>query len=370
MAAILRVETVDPLRDSRWDTYVCSHPNSLFYHRSGWLAALTAECPTDVHGLVCVDGSGTVQGVLALVETRGLPLGLGGAALGRRLSSLPRTPVAGPLTGSHDCASALVTAAIELASDRRARLQLKMPTRALDGISEGLVGTPWRESHVVPLPATVEELRFGDGRHHATIMRGIRKAQRAGLTVRTARDEPDLRRWYRLYLETCRYRAQPARGYAFFSGLWRAFRESNLVTLLVAERAELGSREMVAGYLLLTSRDRLIYAFAGGTRRALPSRPNELLHWEAMRAAIQAGLALYDMGEVGDDNEGLSRYKAKWGGTTERSYRYHLPAIPDATGNYRIGPRFPRARSVALAAWRQLPLDVTAFIGERVYRRL
>jgi hypothetical protein len=370
MADVLRVEAVDPVRDPRWDGYVCAHPDSLLYHRSGWLVALTAECPTEVVGLICTDQFGAVRGVLALVETRGLPFGLGGETLGHRLSSLPRTPVAGPLATTPDAAGALVSAAIERADERRARLQLKTATPALDGIVDGLIGTPWRESHVVPLPDDVDALRFGDSRHHAAIIRGIRKAQRAGLTVREAQEEADLRAWYRLYLETCRYRTQPARAYRFFAALWNAFGGTGLVTLLVAEHVTGGRRTMVAGNLLFTSRGRLTYAFSGGTRRALPSRPNELLHWEAMRAAIRAGQAIYDLGEVGEDNEGLSRYKAKWGGTTERTYRYYVPRLAAASGDYLVAPRFSRTRAAAVAAWRRVPLGVTAYVGERVYRRL
>ena len=60
--------------------------------------------------------------------TRGLPLGLGGASAGRRLSSLPRAPVAGPLGTNETVVQALVEAA--LARARSAGLWLKLKQAA------------------------------------------------------------------------------------------------------------------------------------------------------------------------------------------------------------------------------------------------
>jgi hypothetical protein len=41
-----------------------------------------------------------------------------------------------------------------------------------------------------------------------------------------------------------------------------------------------------------------------------------------------------------------------------------------ASGDYLVAPRFSRTRAAAVAAWRRVPLGVTAYVGERVYRRL
>src|SRR4051794_40235458 len=91
------VVRVDPLTDSRWDSYISAHPQALVYHHSGWLHCLMQESRQRPFGLAVEDADRSLRGVLPLVATRGLPLPGARAIAGRRLSSLPRTPLAGPL---------------------------------------------------------------------------------------------------------------------------------------------------------------------------------------------------------------------------------------------------------------------------------
>ncbi|MCW3001106.1 MAG: hypothetical protein JWQ20_404, partial [Conexibacter sp.] len=86
-----RVVAVDPSSDPRWDTYVTSHPDAVVFQHSAYLRALAREYGRPVLGLACEDAGGGLRGVLPLMWTRGLPLGR--AVAGRRLASLPRTPV-------------------------------------------------------------------------------------------------------------------------------------------------------------------------------------------------------------------------------------------------------------------------------------
>jgi hypothetical protein len=38
----MRLYTIDPLLDSRWDELVASHPRASVFHRAGWLKALSS----------------------------------------------------------------------------------------------------------------------------------------------------------------------------------------------------------------------------------------------------------------------------------------------------------------------------------------
>ena len=93
----LRVEEIDPSAGGRWDRYVEQHKDGLVYHHSGWLRALQAEYGQRPVGLTLVDSRGELHGLLPLMATRGLPVLRSSGITGRRLSSLPRTPVAGPI---------------------------------------------------------------------------------------------------------------------------------------------------------------------------------------------------------------------------------------------------------------------------------
>src|SRR5438445_1066208 len=187
----LRVVDVDPSSDDRWDAFARRH--GVVYHHSGWLRALEREYAHESIALLCEDAVG-VCGILPLVRTRGLPsvLKLGGQVVERRLSSLPRTPVAGPLFTSLEAGAALLGAAIErVRTEPRLRLELK-PEGTLDGVTDGVVGVPWRLTYVLSLPVRSGELRFGNSRNHARIKWSVNKAIGSNVQVREAESSDDL----------------------------------------------------------------------------------------------------------------------------------------------------------------------------------
>jgi lipid II:glycine glycyltransferase (peptidoglycan interpeptide bridge formation enzyme) len=112
----------------------------------------------------------------------------------------------------------------------------------------------------------------------------------------------------------------------------------------------------------------VFYAFNGRRPDSLSLRPNDAIHWQAVRDASRAGYRYYDFGEVLDENQGLSEFKSKWGSEEVALYRYYFPAgeVPHAESS-----RAPdSARQLAYAAWRRLPLRVTALLGDQIYRYL
>jgi CelD/BcsL family acetyltransferase involved in cellulose biosynthesis len=113
----LRVAELDPRSDPRWEAFLGTHPNALVYHHPAWLDALSREYGEEPLGLACEDFDGALRGVLPLFRARGLPFRVEGQGSGRRLTSLPRTPVAGPVATDRDATLALVTAAVERAQN-------------------------------------------------------------------------------------------------------------------------------------------------------------------------------------------------------------------------------------------------------------
>ena len=122
-----RVSEIEPGSDPRWDEFVAGHPDGHVYLHSSWLRCLAAEYDRPLIGLATEDGAGGVTGVLPLVAKRG------------RLSSLPRTPIAGPLARDRQTAVALLEAALERPE---ARLQIKRAAADLDGLVAGVGGAP------------------------------------------------------------------------------------------------------------------------------------------------------------------------------------------------------------------------------------
>jgi hypothetical protein len=359
----LRVEEVDPTRSDRWDRYVAGHAQGLVYHHSSWLRALRAEYGQTPVGLTVVDAAGTLCGLIPLMTTRGMPLPGGRGISGRRLSSLPRTPVAGPIADHRDGLVALLAAAAAR-TPPHAQLQLKPPDARLDGLLPGLTGHPWRQTYVLELPERPDELRFGSSRNHSAVKRAVNKAHRSGVRVRSAATLEELRAWYRLYLQTMRRHVVPPRPVRLFETAWHQMRPQGTMRLLVAER----DGDLLAGCMMFQLGSTVFYGFNGVRRSALDLRPNDAIHWEAIHTACAEGYRRYDLGEVVERHEGLARFKAKWGTEPRRLHRYYLPAperAPD-TGDAAQGA-LGRA---AARAWERLPLRLTAIAGDVVYRFL
>ncbi len=359
--------TVLEVNDPRWESFVTAQPEALLFHHPGWARALWDEYGRKPFALACEDGGGRLLGILPLMETQGLPFSLGEHVICRRLASLPRTPVAGPLATSPEVAKTLLMAAAERAREAGVTLQVKALSSEFESI-DGLVRVPWKEAYVIALPAAGREMNFGNARRNHRVKWAVNKAMRLGVTVRWADCEDDLRAWFELYLETMRWHQSLPRPYRFFVALWRNLHSRGLIRLLLAEHHQVGKTTLLAGCIYLVS-GRTFYCWLNGRRRDLLGlHPNDAIHWHAIHEACEGGFRFYDFGEVDEDQQGLVEFKSKWGAQPVCSSRYYYPAPRHLqtrpSASYRLAHRLIQF------AWRRVPLPATVWIGDRVYRYL
>jgi hypothetical protein len=385
----LRQVSLDASKDARWQMFVESHPHATIYHHPGWLAALEQEYGQRCIGLACENEAGELRAVLPLFFTKGIPLKVGAHATGRRLSSLPRTPVAGPLALDEMAEASVLRVAVELARSEGVQLEIKSQRAGLDLLVPELACLPWRFTHVTELPSPgpgapwvgfgeqdrsvrfcgvcedCERLRFGNAKRHHRVMWAVKKAQKSGLLLRDAEDQQDLREWYRLYLESLRPHAVPPRPFRFFESLWQQLKLAGLLRLLVVEQGERGSRRMVAGSVLLGLGQTEFYAFTGCSPSDFSLHPHDLIQMGAIRCACKTGFRWYDFGEVPEEHEELNQFKGKWGSEKNQMFRYYFPMAPPRSSN-------PRGRftSTVREVWRHLPLSATRILGDLIYRFL
>ncbi len=365
----LRVALANPHVDPRWEAFVLAHPEAGIYHHPAWLAALEREYGQQPMHLACEDPGGALVAVLPLLQTRGVPFRLGGPLAARRLSSLPRTPVCGPLFTNPEAAAAVLEAAVLLARRQPGmQLQLKTQSTQLDGSVEGLSRTSWRSSYVLELPGDPARLRFGNNVSRHRIKWAVNKARRLGLRVRPAEQEAELAAWYPLYLEAMRRNMVPARPYRFFQSIWRLLRPKGWIELLLAERSEPGKTRLLAGSLFLTFGRTYSYVFTGSRRQDLALHPNDLIQWHAIHDACAKGFRRYDFGEVPEDHQQLAAFKTKWGAEAVPLYRYYYPPPENPPPSGAMLPK--PVQRLAASLWGRLPLRATAVLGDRIYSYL
>jgi CelD/BcsL family acetyltransferase involved in cellulose biosynthesis len=362
---VLRIVETNPETDPRWEAFLLGHPNASIYHHPSWLAVLRQEYSQKSACLLCEDAGQRVLGILPVLYTRGTPLGLGGTLAGRRLSSLPRTPVAGPLSTDSHVTLALLREAIQRVSRTSGvQLQIKAQGHELDGLTDELVCVPWRLSYVLHLPRNPgEPFRINNSEARASVKRAVNKAARSSVQTRPAETEAELREWYRLYLETMQRNVVPPRPYRFFEALWNLLKPKGMMQLLLAEQHTMRERRIIAGAIFLMFGRTVSYAFGGSRLQDLSMRPNDLIHWQAINDACTKGFHFFDFGEVPEGDDELGRFKRKWGSETVRLHRYYYPAHRHLKSVSSPGYQ----QLIGSALWRRLPLAATAWLGNRVY---
>ena len=354
-----RIVDVDPQSDSRWQAFVASRPDALVFHHPAWLAALEEAYGYRPHHLACENREHEIVGILPLVYKRGL-------VTGRTFSSLPHSLAAGPLAADAAAATLLVEGAVDRARDRRnARLQLRTWEPGLDSIAPAMAGRPGVGMYVVRLPDSSQELRFGDSRNHGAIKRAVQKAANAGVRIRAAEDDRDLREWYRLYIDTMRTHGAVAHSYRFVDALWQLLRPHGLVELLLAEGPGRDGGLLAGSLFLRWGKSSVFFALNGRRPDALPLRPNDAIHWRAIHDAWRDGVREYNLGGA-EGNPGLVRFKRKWGAEPHRLYRYYFPSPRDSTLTLSRLDN-PVAR-MATTTWKHLPTRAVERLGDLLYR--
>ncbi len=366
----LRVAEANPRQDPRWESFVAAHPNGSIYHHPAWLEVLEREYGQKGVYYICEDAEGRVQAILPMLQTRGLPFGVRSAVTGRRLSSLPRTPIAGPLSVDPRATVAVLREAVQqVAKNPGVQLQVKTQRNDLDGLIDGVVGAPWRLSYLLQLPAdSGQPFRVKHSHSRASIKWAINKATRLGVHARPAESELDLAAWYRLYLETMRNTAVLPRPYRFFYSLWELLKPRGMMRLLLAEQHINGRRRIIAGSIFLSFGHTVSYAFNGSRLSDLSLRPNDVIQWQAINDACKAGFKYFDFGEVPEGHHDLAKFKSKWGAEPVRLYRYYYPgrsglaSAPAESAGY--------SELLGKVIWRRLPLATISWIGDRLYSYL
>ena len=171
----------------------------------------------------------------------------------------------------------------------------------------------------------------------------VRLAVRRGVTVREgAVDEIDT--FYQLYAETSHRDGFPIRLPEYYQDAWGNFLEEGLAHLLLAE----AEGETVAGLILFAFGPTAWYMYGASSDRHRRHMPNQLLQWEAIRRAREAGCTLYDLWGAPDELDesdpmwGVVRFKLGLGGELARGLgAWDFPANRAGYGFYTtVMPRY------------------------------
>ncbi|MDX1799171.1 MAG: peptidoglycan bridge formation glycyltransferase FemA/FemB family protein [Candidatus Lokiarchaeia archaeon] len=354
---------------NKWEQYVQNNKSSNVFNHPLWVKCLEEEYNRKATILICFDDKSHIRGVLPLIPTLGFPFKSDRLVTARRYSSLPRTPLGGILFDNIDVKQALINAAIDILSNSdKTSVQIKSYCPNIDEGVKGLKKFFWRDSFYIKLPNQPENIRFGNKEQNRKIKWAVNKARSYGISVREVKDEKDLINWYKLYLCLMRKHCVPPRRFAFFKSMQNYLQNTGMMKILLAELKVNGKKTPLAGSIFLFFNDTVFYSFNGRSKLGLTLHANDLIQWEAIHFACRNGFSFYDMGEVGDKNTGLKRFKAKWGCNNSYPIYHYYYSKNEHAGNQQLD--ITKEMKYPNIVWSKLPLCVVKFLGLHINRFL
>lgn len=295
----MQIVAVDPRDDARWRRLAQGEQASLFTSPR-WIAAVCDTYGFPVEARVALGPDGEPLGGFAWVPLHDIK--------GTRLASLPFCDRADPLVSDDTMWRALATDAI--ASDQLLTIRcLDDAAPAADPRLHSVADAAW---HGTAIDAPLDDLsrRFGP-----SVRRNIAKAEHNRVRVDARLGLEAVRRYHQMHVVLRKYKyrllAQPV---GFFERVWHEFSaDDSIVTFLASIDGE-----VIAGAIYLVWKDVLYYKFGASLGGHLHLRPNDLVHWTAIRWGRERGLRALDWGLSDLDQPGLVAYKRKWASTERR----------------------------------------------------
>jgi CelD/BcsL family acetyltransferase involved in cellulose biosynthesis len=352
---------VDPVRDPRWDSFVRRHRSAGAYHLGAWAEVLHSAYGYRPAYLALEAPDRTILGGLPLMCTRG-PL------TGRRMRTLPVLPPAGPLADSDEHMRALLEAACRLTDSMGARVWTAHARQGgLEAVAPELRAMPKNPTFVLPLDREPDEIRRGWKKSSSNIFRSVRKAEKAGVTVREATSRADVRAFYMLYARTMRRRRVLPRPFRQIAAAHELLPDG-VFQMHLAEH----DGRIVAGSMWHSFGGTLDLLYNGSDERHLDARPNHALYWHALRWAAETGHAELDFGPA-KPGSGLADFKQQWGAEPLPEFRYdYVPGERTGRGGSGAGPAGAaegrESTSLLARAIERAPLHLLAMAGLIGYR--
>lgn len=337
---------IDPRSDPRWRRLALD-PHGSVFTSPPWIGAVCATYGFTPASIIRLDWDGQPLAGLAWVPISDIR--------GDRLSSLPFSDRAEPLTGDQVSWKALVDGVIT----DTAPLTLRCFDTAVpvsDPRFDQVAAAAW---HGTPLDGGVEEIRRRLSQH---ARRNITISEREGVRVQAHTGRDAVHRFHGLHvaLRKHKYRllAQPIE---LFDHIWDAFAADNAIVTMLAVAGD----ELIAGAVFLVWGDTLYYKFGASLHEHLSLRPNDAIFWAGIQWGVQRGARLIDWGLSDLDQPGLIAYKRKWASEERRIVTLRAGG-EHARSSSEAGAML--GKLTGLLTGDSVPDDVTRQAGALLYR--
>jgi len=339
------VHELDPLRDPRWPRFLDRQAAASIFHGRGWLTALRRSYGFEPVVLTTTPAGRELDDGIALCRVNS-------RLTGRRLVSLPFSDHCQPLCQDAGAAAALaagLTAMVDGGGWRRCEL------RPLEPVPFPASLAPGETFRFHALDLTPDEDALWSGLHKTAVRQMIGRGEREDLQVSAGRDARHIDLFYELLLKTRRKHRLPPQPRSWFRNLAACLGDA------VGFRVALKDERPVAAIVTTRYRDVVTHKYGCSDAAFSGLGGTQLLLWRAMLEGRAEGARVFDMGRSDPENEGLVRFKRRWGAAEREIVYLGYPAAEPGGG---------RLTGLAGAVFARLPDPLLEAAGRLLYRHV
>lgn len=279
----MEINVSHQIDDSRWDTFLQETPRSHYLQSSLWAQV------NHQRGWRCVRV--TIETDNQIIA--GFQMLLRSVPLVGKIGFIPRGPVI--INDDTRLIEAVLQQIYQVARTEKVILFKLQPPHTDEVWVERLIQEEFwpSHSHADNVATVLIDLALDESQllknMKKSLRKGIRRAERAGVTVRKGTAQ-DLSTFYRILQETSWRGNFAIHNEAYYQQVWQIFVTSGHIALFLAEY----EGEAVAGVMLILFGDTAYARFGGWNGRHGKYEPNSFLRWTAIRWAKTQGYRWYD----------------------------------------------------------------------------
>jgi hypothetical protein len=343
----LRIEEIDPLTSPLWPALTEALPASVF-HTSEWMKVIAGTYGFRFSARLLMYGDKPAAGV-AWCQLSDI--------LGTRRVSLPFCDYADVLSTQPAHTQLLIESVRADGVEWTLRsLSENVPAASLNAASTGLA--KWM---AIDLTGSGEQVM---ARIDPAARKGIRKAEKRGVSTRLATEKSELREWFMIHLAVRkRKHALLAQPYSFFEAIWDTFIAPGRGFLVLT----VFDGQVIGGMFCLQLKDVCYTKFSASKSEFNVHKANNLLQWATMAEARRRSCRLLDMGRNPLSAPGLIYFKQAFG-----AFEKDLLALtyrPDGTPQADNADQKALLRRLTeLFVSETVPDDITEKAGDLLYK--
>ena len=330
------------LQLNEWHELIQSQPDRAIFHHPRWIDLLIAQYGFKLQ-IPAIKRNGSISAAIPFLETKNL-------RREKKLVSLPFTDYLQLLATEPKALEDLCAGLRDAANPQVKAIVIRgdAPIRGVQTDSHSV-----RHELDTSRPLSEIESAFAD-----SVRRNLRKTRARRLQFERSTDEGSVDVFYRLHIMTRKKLGVPVQPKSFFRRLHAkviqpGFGFVGIVTI---------DHQPIAAGVFLTDNKRMVYKYAASDLNALEHRPNDCLVYNAIRLAAEEGFHWFDFGISNKQQQGLCRFKRKWGAKESDVYYNYV------TGNVEQSAEDSRAARLAGHAIRFGPKFICRSLGEVFYR--